>query len=57
MKEITFEDRTYKLKPNANADEFPAAGSRLQQLCWLSANTYPKGFQREKARVGGFQLK
>lgn len=54
---IRFDGNDYKLKPNVSSAEFPSNSSRFAQLLWLNQNTFAKGYQREKSRIGGAKLK
>ena len=56
MPSIEFQGRIYKLRKRKVEVPDLATMSELEALIWINQNTIPRGYQKEKPRIGGVTL-
>lgn len=56
MPTVEYQGQIYKLRKRKVDVPDLAAMSGLEALIWINKNTIPRGYQKEKPRIGGITL-
>lgn len=57
MPTVVYQGRSYKLRSRKTETPDLTAMTTLEALVWINRNTTPRGYQKEKIRIGGIELK